>query len=438
MAPNDKMLAPFPLSVNPVALADCPNGTGGSGGASVWRRGNFSGELIKTYTLTTDDGGVINYSDGKRYLWAAALLYPLIALGAIGGWFYTGSDLTLLLPLAFFYGVVPFADIIAGNDENNPPEALVPQLEADKYYRYLTWALIPFYFLVLGVSAWFVGTQPLSLRGFVAVSISGGVFAGTAITLGHELGHKRSALDKLLARIVLAVPAYGHFAIEHNRGHHTQVATPEDPASSRMGETIYSFALREMPGALRRGWRLERERLERMGKPALSLDNEVLQSWALTAILDIALIAAFGWIMLPFLTIHHVLAWWQLTSANYIEHYGLLRSKRESGRYEPCQPRHSWNSNHIVSNLLSLHLERHSDHHANPTRSYQALRHFDDAPELPGGYAAMFLLAYVSRLWFQVMDPRVVEWAGGDLEKVNIAPERRERLEARYGAATAA
>jgi alkane 1-monooxygenase len=432
------MLAPFPLSVNPVALADCPNGTGGSGGASVWRRGNFSGELIKTYTLTTDDGGVINYSDGKRYLWAAALLYPLIALGAIGGWFYTGSDLTLLLPLAFFYGVVPFADIIAGNDENNPPEALVPQLEADKYYRYLTWALIPFYFLVLGVSAWFVGTQPLSLRGFVAVSISGGVFAGTAITLGHELGHKRSALDKLLARIVLAVPAYGHFAIEHNRGHHTQVATPEDPASSRMGETIYSFALREMPGALRRGWRLERERLERMGKPALSLDNEVLQSWALTAILDIALIAAFGWIMLPFLTIHHVLAWWQLTSANYIEHYGLLRSKRESGRYEPCQPRHSWNSNHIVSNLLSLHLERHSDHHANPTRSYQALRHFDDAPELPGGYAAMFLLAYVSRLWFQVMDPRVVEWAGGDLEKVNIAPERRERLEARYGAATAA
>jgi len=209
---------------------------------------------MKTYSLTTDTGNVISFTDRKRYLWAGALAYPLIALSAFVAFFYTGSELALFLPLAFFYVVTPVADLIFGNDENNPPEEIVPQLEADQYYRYLAWALIPAYFVVLGVSAWFVGTQQLSWLGFVAVAIGGGIFAGTAITLGHELGHKRSAIDKLLARIVLAVPAYGHFVIEHNRGHHTQVATPEDPATSRMGETIYRFALREMPGALRRGW----------------------------------------------------------------------------------------------------------------------------------------------------------------------------------------
>jgi alkane 1-monooxygenase len=387
---------------------------------------------MKTYSLTRDDGSVVSYTDGKRYLWAGALAFPLIAISAFAGYFATGSELALLLPLAFFYLIIPIADLISGNDENNPPEELVPQLEQDSYYRFLAWALVPTYFIVLGVSAWFVGTQDLSLLGFAAVAVSAGIFAGTAITLGHELGHKRSALDKLLARIVLAVPAYGHFVIEHNRGHHTQVATPEDPASSRMGETIYSFARREMPGALRRGWRLEQERLERMDKPVLCLDNEILQSWGLTALINVALIAAFGWIMLPFLAIHHLFAWWQLTSANYIEHYGLLRAKRDNGRYEPCQPRHSWNSNHIVSNLLSLQLERHSDHHANPTRSYQALRHFDEAPELPAGYSAMFLIAYVPRLWFKVMDPKVVDWADGDLSKVNVLPEKREALEQSY------
>ena len=218
---------------------------------------------MKTYSLTRDDGSVVSYTDGKRYLWAGALAYPLVALSAFAGFFYTGSELALVVPFIFFYLIIPAADLIFGNDENNPPEELVPQLEQDSYYRYLAWALIPSYFIVLGISAWFVGTQSLSLPGFAAVAISGGIFAGTAITLGHELGHKRSQLDKLLARLVLAVPAYGHFVIEHNRGHHTQVATPEDPASSQMGETIYRFARREMPGALRRGWRLEQERLER-------------------------------------------------------------------------------------------------------------------------------------------------------------------------------
>ena len=131
---------------------------------------------------------------------------------------------------------------------------------------------------------------------------------------------------------------------------------------------------------------------------------------------------AFGPVILPFLLIQTAFAWWQLTSANYIEHYGLLREKRGDGRYERCQPHHSWNANHIASNLLTFHLERHSDHHAYAARHYQSLRHFEDVPQLPSGYFGMFLLSYVPPLWYRVMDRKVLALVDGDLSRVNLDP----------------
>ncbi len=132
------------------------------------------------------------------------------------------------------------------------------------------------------------------------------------------------------------------------------------------------------------------------------------------------------------------MAWWQLTSANYVEHYGLLRQRLPGGGYERCQPHHSWNANHTYSNLVLFQLERHSDHHANASRRYQSLRHFPDLPQLPSGYFGMFPLAYVPALWFKVMDPRLLALphVRGDFGRVNVDPSRREALLARHGAAT--
>ncbi len=283
----------------------------------------------------------------------------------------------------------------------------------------LTHLTVPLHFITLICGAWFVASQGLSIPGLLALSLMVGAISGYGINTGHELGHKKSKADRLAARLVLAVPFYGHFSMEHNAGHHADVATPEDSASARYGENIYRFALREIPGGFRRGWRLERERLERRGSSAWSWRNEILQSYALSALLYGALLLAFGWVILPFLLIQTFWAWWQLTSANYVEHYGLLREKGPDGRYERCQPHHSWNANHLASNLVLFHLERHSDHHAYAARHYQSLRHFDDVPQLPSGYFGMFLLAYVPPLWFRVMDPRLLELVGGDLSRVN-------------------
>ena len=202
-----------------------------------------------------------------------------------------------------------------------------------------------------------------------------------------------------------------------------------------MGESIYKFAMREIPGAFRRGWNQEKVRLERQGKSVWHWKNDILQSFAISAVLQVGLIMAFGWIMIPFLAIHNVWAWYQLTSANYIEHYGLLRDKGPGGRYERCQPYHSWNANYIFSNIVLFHLERHSDHHANPTRRYQSLRNFDNLPELPNGYYGMYLLAYIPWLWYRVMDRRLLALPhiNGDLGKVNIDPDKRDEIYARFG-----
>ena len=159
------------------------------------------------------------------------------------------------------------------------------------------------------------------------------------------------------------------------------------------------------------------------------------RSYAVTAVLHLGLIVAFGWVMVPFLLVHDLVAWWQLTSANYVEHYGLLRARLPSGAYEAPQPHHSWNTNHLVTNLALFHLQRHSDHHAWPSRRYQSLRHFEQLPQLPSGYFGMFPLSYVPALWFKVMDPRLLALpdVAGDLARVNIDPSQRERIRARYG-----
>jgi len=390
---------------------------------------------MKSYTGATTTGEAVHYVDRKRWFWLLSVVYPLQPFVAIALHASTGNELWFLLPFFANYVVAPLLDWIIGEDENNPPEEVVIQLDRDPYYRRLTYAVVPLHYVTLiGTTAYAV-TQPLSWWAFVLLAIIAGTTAGFAINTGHELGHKNSKLEKTLAKVALAVPFYGHFTIDHNRGHHRDVSTPEDPASARMGESIYRFALREIPGAFRDAWAIEKERLTSRGKSAWHYSNAILQSYAISVTVTVCLLVALGWQVLPFLAIHHACAYWQLTSANYIEHYGLLRQRDENGRYERCHPHHSWNSNHILSNLILFHLERHSDHHTHPLRRYQSLRHFDDLPQLPNGYFGMYLLAWVPPLWFRVMDRRLMNLphVDGDLDRVNVDPEARPAIFLRWG-----
>ncbi len=373
----------------------------------------------------TKPAGEVVWRDPKRYAWLLGLIIPtapfsawvLVQLTGLGVFWFYGPILV--------FAAFPLLDIAVGMDPTNPPDSVIKWLEGDRYYRWCTYLFIPIQYAGLVFACWLWSSGELSVFEGVGLALTMAMVSGIAINTAHELGHKRDSLERWLSRVALAQSGYGHFFIEHNRGHHVRVATPEDPASARMGESFYAFLPRTVVGSLRSAWELERTRLKRLEKGMWTPRNDILSAWAMSVVLFAVLALVFGPVVLPYLLIQAVIGFSLLEVVNYLEHYGLLRRRREDGRYERTRPEHSWNSNNVASNVLLYHLQRHSDHHANPLRRYQALRHVDEAPQLPTGYAGMILLATVPPLWRRVMDPRLLAHYEGDIGRVNLSGRRR-------------
>ena len=374
----------------------------------------------------------VAWRDPKRYAWLLGLLVPTLPFLSWGLVHATG------LAVFWFYGpflvfaIFPLLDLAIGMDARNPPDDVIKWLEQDRYYRWCTYAYLPIQYGGLVFACWLWSNGQLTVLDSLGLALTVAMVSGIAINTAHELGHKRASLERWLSRVALAQSGYGHFFIEHNRGHHVRVATPEDPASARLGESFYRFLPRTVIGSLRSAWELERVRLARLQRPAWGPSNDILGAWAMTVVLFAALGVGFGAVVLPYLVLQAVVGFSLLEVVNYLEHYGLLRHRRDDGRYERTRPEHSWNSNSAASNVLLYHLQRHSDHHANPIRRYQALRHVGDAPQLPTGYAGMILLAVIPPVWRRVMDHRVLAHYGGDLSLVNLHPRLGARALGRY------
>lgn len=371
--------------------------------------------------------------DRKRHLWLLGLLVPSLAFVAIGGFALTGWGVWLWTGPIVILGVVPVVDLVTGVDRSSPPDEVIAALEADRYYRWLTYAYLPIQYAGFVLALWVIARWDLSTVDKVGLAVTMGFVAGIGISTAHELGHKRESVERWMAKIALAQSGYGHFYIEHNRGHHVRVATPEDPASSRLGESFYAFWPRTVLGSARHAWRLESRRLARRHEHPFRVGNDVLNAWLMSVVLWLVMVAWLGAAVLPYLALQAVIGFTLLEIVNYLEHYGMLRQRGGapgSERYERVDPTHSWNANQIATNVLLYHLQRHSDHHANPTRRYQALRDYPDAPQLPTGYAGMLLIALIPPLWFRVMDPRVLAHYDGDVTRANLSPRRRARLTA--------
>ena len=389
---------------------------------------------MTTFMGLTENGSEVIYADKKRHLYWVVLASPFISWLSIYLFFtFDKNPIFTLMPMLFFYIFTPLMDFFMGEDEHNPPEEVVNAMMADNYYRFIVHSLIIVSITLYISFVIFVGTQQLPWWSIIALIIGIGANSGGVMVMTHELGHKSNKLDRFSAKIGNMIMGYGHFNIEHNKGHHTWVATPEDPASSRMGENFYAFMLRELSGTFKRGVNYEMKRLKNSGKGFWCLENDLLQVYTITFISLLIFAYMFGISILIFLIPHHFVAWLALTQANYIEHYGLMRKKLSNGKYERCQPKHSWNTNHTYSNLLSFHLQRHSDHHAYPMRAYQVLRDYDDVPSLPTGYGGCFALAFVPPLWFAIMDKRVMKWAGNDINNVNINTKKEKLLREKWG-----
>jgi alkane 1-monooxygenase len=390
---------------------------------------------------TVPAGSTERWRDPKRYLWLIGLVVPTLAFLAYGLWAATGLGVFFWIGPIVILGIVPALDLLVGLDRSNPPEDMIEALEQDRYYRWITYAFLPIQYLGFVGAFWLIangdpfGHGDLTTLDRIGLALTIGCVGGIGINTAHELGHKKESHERWLSKIALAQSFYGHFYIEHNRGHHVRVATPEDPASSRLGESFYQFWPRTVFGSLKSAWRLEKRRYARRKQHPFRIGNDVLNAWLMSAVLWGAMIAWLGVGITPYLLIQAVVGFSLLEVVNYMEHYGMLRGRvgiGERQRYERVDPTHSWNSNNVATNVLLYHLQRHSDHHANPTRRYQTLRDFEESPVLPTGYSGMIVLAIVPPIWRRVMDPRVLAHFDGDVSRANISPRKRDQLLARY------
>lgn len=380
------------------------------------------------------DSGFFSSGDiVKRYGFLASWIPSLLLLAS--GWLAqsTGAGGWLWLLTAAAYIGIPVVDLLIGHDNTNPSPAARQTLQTDRFYVRILFISVFLHWAAFLYMAYIVANLPISWFYLAGGMLSAGICNGFSIVAGHELGHK--ILDRrqtTAARVLLACSGFGHYTLNHNVDHHRWVATPRDYSSARMGESIYRFFPREVLGTFRSTWSLEAARMRRAGRRVWSPANATLQSAVITLVVYSALIVIFGPIMVAYLAVSALFAWWLLSCASYVEHYGLLRQEDAQGEYEPCEVRHSWNSNYLFSNLMTLQVQRHSDHHMHPTWPYPLLRMDESMPLLPQGYPSMFLLAMVPPLWFAVVDPLLLKWAGNDLEKINLDPRKRQRLVAKY------
>lgn len=380
--------------------------------------------------------GVPTWRDRKRYLWILGLITPGCALIPSQLVLQTGLTIFWWSGPILIFAIIPIVDYLVGDDGENVPDADYKWLSNDRFYRWCTFLFLPMLLLGLVGAGYMWASPELSLLDKIGLALTVGLVGGIGINAAHELGHRAEEHERWLAKVALAQSFYGHFFVEHNRGHHVNVATPDDPASARLGERLWEFLPRSISGGFRSAWQLEKARLERKGSGPWTVHNNILQAWSMSVVLFGALIVAFGIQIAPWLVLQAVIAFTTLEIVNYVEHYGLLREKLPNGRYVRCSPRDSWNSDRLVTNVFMFHLQRHSDHHANPGRRYQTLRTFDESPQLPAGYATMILLALIQPLWRRVMDPLVLANYDGDITRANLSPKRREELLAKYGVAT--
>lgn len=191
-----------------------------------------------TGTVTTES--TRRWRDRKRYLWLIGLIVPSFAFVAIGGYELTGWSAFLWTGPIVVLVLVPTIDFLTGFDPTNPPDDVIEELENDKYYRYITFAFLPIQYAGFILSMYLIATAGWPVIDKIGLALTLGFIGGIGINTAHELGHKKESHERWLSKIALAQSFYGHFYIEHNRGHHVRVATPEDPASSRLGENLYT------------------------------------------------------------------------------------------------------------------------------------------------------------------------------------------------------
>ena len=337
----------------------------------------------------------------KAFKYIAAYIPAVLVFTAL----WKGSFWTFL-PLTVLFMIFPLLELLLQPSDKNMAEHEQMVAEKDWFYDLILFMLVPMQYGLLLFFLFQMQSEMPTWERFGMI-LSMGIACGIlGINAAHELGHRQTKFEQFLSKSLLLTSLYLHFYIEHNRGHHKNVSTDEDPASSRYGETVYAFWLRSIVYSYLSAWELEKNRLTIVKKSFWSVHNEMLRFQVVQIALLLAILLFFGWSILLYFVTAAFIGAILLETVNYIEHYGLRR-KKVNGKYERTMPIHSWNSNHPLGRLVLLELSRHSDHHYSASRKFQVLRHHYNSPQMPTGYPGMMLLSLIPPLWFKLMHEKI-------------------------------
>ena len=316
------------------------------------------------------------------------------------------------LAVVFTFIFIPILEtIVKKSDEEYTEEEKKSRL-LDPFFDLLLYLNIP---IVFGI--FFFSLDKLSFTSSVSdiigIILSASIVMATnGINVGHELGHRKSIIARTCSKLLYLPCQYMHFYIEHNFGHHINVATPDDPATARYKQTLYSFWITSVVRTYVSAWKIQLKLLKVSKRNFFSIKNDMV-FYTLFQITFLAFVYYnFGLYLTLLSILMSVISFLFLETINYVEHYGLLRKKEPSGRYERVKPHHSWNSNHTIGRIVLYELTRHSDHHFKSSKKYQVLESLDDCPHLPYGYPTSILLSFIPPLWFSIMNPLVKNHMG--------------------------
>lgn len=310
----------------------------------------------------------------------------------------------------FAFVLIPILEILLPVQVENLSEEQIESKANNRFFDLLLYINLPLVYGIIGWFLWSVSWATYSTMELTGLIISVGIVLGSnGINVAHELGHRKTQWEKTLGKLLLLPALYMHFYIEHNFGHHLNAATKEDPASAKYNQTVYSFWFTSMFRQYSSAWKIQLDLLKREGNSFLSLKNDMLWYVLLQASYLLALFYFFNLQVAIVATLTGLMAAILLETINYIEHYGLSRTKTESGRYERVSEVHSWNSNHVLGRVMLYELTRHSDHHHRAHKKYQLLDCHEISPQMPYGYPTSMVLAMVPPLWFAVMNKRIPE-----------------------------
>lgn len=322
---------------------------------------------------------------------------------------FTSKGLLSFLPVLIFFVLIPLVEHFLPQDDSNLTGEDRDIASHDRFYDLLLYSMLP---TQVGFLIWFLFnlSEPSSNIELIGRTVSMGLMCGViGINVGHELGHRTNRWEQLLGEILMTTSLENHFLPYHNRGHHTNVATPGDPATARKNEPLYFFWLRSHFGSYFQAWKIESDRMKIIGLPSLHWRNKMLIYTIVQLTVCAVVMFFFQLNGLLFFLIAATIGILLLETVNYIEHYGLLRKKRENGTYDRVRRIHSWNSNHVLGRVVLFELSRHSDHHYKPDRPYQLLESREESPIMPSGYPGMMLLSFIPPLFFAVMNKRIIE-----------------------------